>query len=82
MKMSLRCALFTSITLATAAANAAAPIQASAVQHFTGRCLDAAHRSDMDVNCEVSGVVKIGQQLFFANDKPIQGPRHFDAVLD
>jgi hypothetical protein len=72
MKMSLRCALIASITLATAAANAA-PIQASSVQHFTGRCLDTAHRGDKDVNCEVSGVVKIGQQLFFANDKPIQG---------
>jgi len=46
MKKRLRFALFIAIALATASANATPPIQASSVQHFTGRCLDAAHRSE------------------------------------
>lgn len=84
MNMNLRFALMTAINLACASANAAAinpacasakaaPIQANSVQHFTGRCLDSVHRSDKDVNCEVSGVARIGGRLFFANDKPIPG---------
>jgi len=73
MKMRLHFVLLATITLATASANAATPIQASSVQHFTGRCLDAAHRSEKDVNCEISAVVRIGGRLFFANDKPIPG---------
>ncbi|MFK0311604.1 hypothetical protein ACIQUF_10180 [Pseudomonas sp. NPDC090233] len=73
MKTSLRFVLFASITLATGSANAEAPMQASSVEHFTGRCLDAAHSDGKDVNCEISAVAKVGNRLFFANDKPIPG---------
>ncbi|QHG66941.1 hypothetical protein [Pseudomonas putida] len=73
MKKNLCFALLASTLLVAASTHAAPSIQSSSVQHFTGRCLDAAHRSHKDVNCEISAVVKIGQQLYLANDKPIPG---------
>ncbi|WP_449429762.1 hypothetical protein [Pseudomonas putida] len=47
--------------------------QASKVRHYTGRCLDAAHHTGTDTNCEISAVVRAGNQLVFANDKSILG---------
>ncbi|MNG94266.1 hypothetical protein D3C81_471660 [compost metagenome] len=74
MKMDLILALLASTTLlGSLPALAETTAQASNVQHLTGRCLDDSHRIDTDVNCEVSAVVNVGQQLFFASDKGIPG---------
>jgi len=74
MKTSLSFAMFASIlSWGTFPANATGSLQAISVEHYTGRCIDTANNADSDTNCEVSGVARIDQRLFFANDKPIQG---------
>jgi len=61
MKKSLPFAL--AATLSTLAA-ASSSVHASTVHHYTGKCLDAAHHAALDVNCEVSAVTRVGEQLF------------------
>jgi len=52
-------------TLACPLAAASASVHASTVHHYTGKCLNAAHHAARDMNCEVSAVTRIGEQLFF-----------------
>jgi hypothetical protein len=74
MKMNLPCTLaITLACLGSLSANASSSLQAHTLSHYTGRCLDLAHHTGTDTNCEVSAVVRVGDQLLFANDKPIQG---------
>jgi len=74
MKKRLPFALAATVsTLACPLASASSSVHASTVHHYTGKCLNAAHHAARDMNCEVSAVTRIGEQLFFANDKPIKG---------
>lgn len=74
MKTSLPFALAAFLScLASPLASASTSARAIAVHHHTGKCLDAAHYAANDINCEVSAVTRVGNRLFFANDKPIMG---------
>ncbi|WP_449429763.1 hypothetical protein [Pseudomonas putida] len=70
MKMGLPLVLVSLIANPVLASTSA---QASKVQHYLGICLDIAHLTDVDSNCEVSAVVNAGHRLIFASDKPIPG---------
>lgn len=74
MKLSLPFTLAVTLFSATSTSTSASiSIHATSVRHYTGKCLDAAHHAGKEMNCEVSAVVRVGDQLIFANDKLIEG---------